>query len=65
MDYEDHEHQQIGFITPDREVLLKHFCEFRLKGVEYYPLVKRLHKNYGKIHHAIHGTIHYFYGDFP
>ena len=28
------------------------------------PSGKRLH-NYGKIHHAIHGKIHYFYGDFP
>ena len=29
-----------------------------------YPFGKRLH-NYGKIHHAIHGKTHYFYGDFP
>ena len=36
-----------------------------LKRLSVYPMSvpsgKRLH-NYGKIHHAINGKIHYFYG---
>ena len=42
------------------------FCLSTLEGAVYGLWVPsgKLTKNYGKIHHAINGKIHYFYGHF-